>query len=555
MAVGVPGIGAVRIYIRTTANWSNSSLQATISIGGSAGYGVAFSYDSNTLAFSTTTAPNGNVKIYTFSGTWSFQADLVPTNLLPGSGNLGVGGAIKLSGDGNTIIFGNQGESSNTGAAYIFTRSGGVWTERNKLFGSGATASARFGIATSISGDGLTAVVGGSGDGGLGAAWIFRKNELSINPSWSNYGSKIRLIGSAGPLTTRSLAISGDGNTVAVGVSADNSVFIYIKSGSDWIQQGNKITSPADLGASSFGFSVALTTDGNKLIVGATTYLTSLGAVAIFSRSAGVWTQQGVSITNAFGTGGTKSFGWSVAISSDGNTVAFGGPDDNSDIGAAFVYIWNGTAWASQQRFDGISGFSEFGKKVALSADGNILAVGSPSTDNTGGITVFNRYGTTWLQIDPKTTPGTLTLGRSLSISGNGMVIAAGSSGTNGFVNIYTFYTGKWVLQQKTLIVTGFGSTDGLDQGSDVKLSYNGDLLAVGARNYNGTEGCVLIYAANNEGQFEYKKTLLPQTRNNSPGVNFGDILSMSDDGSIVVAGSASNFTIGSTNRTVHIYS
>ena len=103
---------------------------------------------------------------------WSQRAKLVGTSAL-GSPVL-QGFSVSLSRDGKNAIVGGPGDSGNVGAAWVFTRSDGVWTQRAKLVGIGAIGNAFQGNSVSLSGDGKTAIVGGPGDNGnLGAAWVY----------------------------------------------------------------------------------------------------------------------------------------------------------------------------------------------------------------------------------------------------------------------------------------------------------------------------------------------------------------------------------------------
>ena len=75
------------------------------------------------------------------------------------------GFSVALSGDGNTAIVGGPGDNVQLGAAWVYTRSGGVWTQQgSKLVGTGAVGSAHQGISVALSADGNTAIVGGTTD-------------------------------------------------------------------------------------------------------------------------------------------------------------------------------------------------------------------------------------------------------------------------------------------------------------------------------------------------------------------------------------------------------
>jgi hypothetical protein len=97
---------------------------------------------------------------------------------LVGTGASGVsqqGASVALSADGNTAIVGGPGDNNGQGAAWVYTRSGGVWTQQgNKFVGTGASGAAQQGVSVSLSVDGNTAIVGGLDDnGGAGAAWVY----------------------------------------------------------------------------------------------------------------------------------------------------------------------------------------------------------------------------------------------------------------------------------------------------------------------------------------------------------------------------------------------
>lgn len=136
-----------------------------------------------------------------------------------------------------------------------------------------------------------------------------------------------------------SVALSTDGKTAIVGGPTDNvtgAAWVYVRSDSGWVQQGAKLFGAGAIvyGSLNFGCSVALSADGNTAIVGGKSDNSSAGAAWVFTRSNGVWRQQGGKLV---GTGaiGTAQQGRSVALSADGNTAIVGGPYDNAEVGAA----------------------------------------------------------------------------------------------------------------------------------------------------------------------------------------------------------------------------
>jgi hypothetical protein len=204
------------------------------------------------------------------------QAKLVGTSAV---GAARQGSSVALSSDGNTAIVGGLYDNSLAGAAWVYTRSGGVWTQQSKLVGTDAVGAARQGSSVALSSDGNTAIVGGPFDNSrTGAVWV------------------------------------------------------YTRSGGVWTQQ-SKLVGTGAVGADQ-GTSVALSSDGNTAIVGGPSG-NSTGAAWVFTRSGGVWTQQ----SKLVGTAAYAVQGASVALSSDGGTAIVGGSADNSHAGAAWVFV------------------------------------------------------------------------------------------------------------------------------------------------------------------------------------------------------------------------
>jgi hypothetical protein len=121
----------------------------------------------------------------TRSGVWTQQG-----SKLVGNGAVGTaeqGQSVALSSDGNTAAVGGNTDNGNAGAVWVFTRSGGVWTQQgSKLVGNGAVGTAEQGQSVALSGDGNTAIVGGYVDNGfLGAAWVFAQppGNLQVSPA------------------------------------------------------------------------------------------------------------------------------------------------------------------------------------------------------------------------------------------------------------------------------------------------------------------------------------------------------------------------------------
>jgi hypothetical protein len=199
------------------------------------------------------------------------------------------GWSIALSADGNTAIVGGYFDSSGAGAAWVFTRTSGVWTQQGgKLVGTGAVGGASYqGNSVALSAEGNTAIVGGTYDSsGIGAAWVFTRS----SGVWSQQGSKLVGTGAVRfSLQGASVALSADGNTAIVGGEGDNSyagaAWVFTRSSGVWSQQGSKLVGTGALGSAMQGSSVALSADGNTAIVGGFYDNTGAGAAWVFTRS------------------------------------------------------------------------------------------------------------------------------------------------------------------------------------------------------------------------------------------------------------------------------
>jgi hypothetical protein len=313
---------------------------------------------------------------------------------LLGTGAVGAayqGTSASISFDGNTAIIGGRGDNNLAGAAWLWTRSGVAWTQQgSKLVGTGAVGASQQGLSVSLSSDGNTAIVGGPYDNSeAGAAWVWTRS----GGAWSQQGSK--LVGTGAVAVARqgiSVSLSSDGNTALVGGRGDNSnvgaAWVWTRSGGVWTQQGNKLVGTGAVGAAYQGYSVSLSSDGNTAIVGGYVDNGSAGAAWIWTRSGGTWTQQGSKLVGT-GAVGAAFQGFSVSLSSDGNTALVGGYNDASAVGATWVWTRSGGVWTQQGTKlvgTGIIGSNALqGSSVSLSSNGNTAIVGGYSDNSYAG--------------------------------------------------------------------------------------------------------------------------------------------------------------------------
>ena len=372
------------------------------------------------------------------------------------------GQSVAISADGNTAIIGGYKDNNGIGAAWIFTRSNGIWTQQgNKLVGSDAVGTSGQGLSVSISADGNTAIVGGPYDNtDTGAVWIFTRT----GGVWLQQGSK--LVGSGGSgligaLQGSSVSISGDRNTAIVGGPTDNhfvgAVWVYTNSGGVWTQQGNKLVGTGIVGVGTkIGISVSLSYDGNTAIAGGYGDSSSHGAGWIFTRSSGVWTQQGNKLVGTGGIAEGCEQGESVSISADGNTAIIGGIENyTNNTGAAWVFTRSAGVWTQQGNKlvgSGSIGSNPYeGSSVSLSYSGDTAVFGgrhdnfdNVSSDSYGATWIFTRSGGVWSQLENKLLNSNAyqaNQGTSVCISSDGSTIIVGGPGDNNDIGAAWIYS------------------------------------------------------------------------------------------------------------------
>ena len=231
------------------------------------------------------------------------------------------------------------------GAAYVFTRSGGLWTEQAQLIAGDGAAGDRFGHWVALSGE--TALVGApyhdtAGKVSAGAAYVFTRS----GGLWTEQAQLIAGDGAAEDKFGYSVALSGETalvgapNHATKGLENAGAAYVFTRSGGSWPQQAQKIAGDIATG-DQFGFSVALF--GETALVGAKFHDTAgkvgAGAAYVFSRSGGSWTEQ----AQLFGWDGAAGddFGFSVALS--GGTALIGAPRHDAaglaNAGIAYVFL------------------------------------------------------------------------------------------------------------------------------------------------------------------------------------------------------------------------
>jgi hypothetical protein len=399
---------SVAIALAQSLVQQGSKLVGTGAVGDAwQGQSVAISADGNTALVG---GPYDNGKVgavwvWTREGAiWTQQGQKLVASDAVGSSWQGI--SVALSADGNTALSGGYGENNGIGAAWIWTRNESVWTQDPKLVGTGWRGTANQGSAVALSADGNTALIGGAGDDGgvvidrpYGAVWVWTRS----GTVWSQDGPKLVGTGASvtfgGPGQGGQVALSADASTALVGGQWDDdgvgAAWVFGQMATDWEQQGPKLVGSGAAVNASQGFSVALSGDGNTAFEGGTEDVPD-GAVWVWTRLQGVWTQQGAKLVPD-DADEPAEFGSAIALSGDGLTAVISGRNDRNDSGGGALWVWEWTRAGWRQAGPkvagtGVTGFAQQGWSLAMSGDGSTVISGGPADDgDLGAAWVFTR--------------------------------------------------------------------------------------------------------------------------------------------------------------------
>ena len=346
-----------------------------------------------------------------------------------GSGGESFGSSVAMSSDGKRIAVGAMNHSSNDGEVRVYDNVGGQWTQVGPSIPGAANE--RFGQSISISSDGMRVAVGAA----FGTETI-KVYEYS-NATWNKI---FEASGVSGDQFGKVISISSDGKRVASGALSDTSNTGYAR-----VYDIDSQTLLVQLTGTStneyFGSSVSLNSDGTRLAVGADQYQNGNGYVKIYRESEGSWSSLG----QISGDSNGDRFGYAVSISSNGNRVAIGAYLHSSNRGHVRIYEYSGGTWNKIGiDLDGEGSGDEFGFSVSLSSNGKRVMAGGPlyESDDRGVVKVYEETGGTWNQVFSNIVEGAGDkMGRVVSMSSDGNVIVAGSSlatSQDGKVVVYT---------------------------------------------------------------------------------------------------------------------
>jgi hypothetical protein len=501
--------------------------------GDEAGTSISLSSDGTIIAIGAPgyNGDRGTVRVYTSpsGGAWKQHgSNIIGTdavNSVTGITGDKAGTSVSLSSDGQTVCVGAPGHDYNKGAVRIYRSSEGGWSQLGNDI-DGASAGDKFGTSVSMSTEataGDTVAVGIPGhNSNQGKVKVYRFS----GGAWVQRGGDI--VGLTGDQHGHSVSLSSDSNTVAVGSPGHSSslgtVRVY-RYGTSWVQIGgaNDLNGVLETGSSSVdqaGYSVSLSGDGNIVAVGAPGRSLQTGTVRVYeyNQILDVWSQLGQNIAgdcngDTCDATGQQS-GYSVDLTSDGNTVAIGsiGNDDEATNGGKVrVYEYDGCTWKKvcadhytcMSDLYGESVSDQIGTSVSIQGSGTDIKIAYGASSNGPGTAgVFNFTSFTNNTIDRQEVLDTL-------------IMHGGYANNYAFDDMWYFdiVTKRW-LEKDTFIYPDY--TDGCTDDFDYIDAIEND------PNIPADEKCIKQHWAKDlvrSSRFPFEpKSFLPDIRDSSEG-------------------------------------
>ena len=372
--------------------------------------------------------------------------------------------SVSLSSDGTILAVGgykNDGNGDNSGHTRIYQWNSETnsWVQLGNDI-DGEEAGDESGYSVSLSSDGTIVAIGSpqgvnSRYGGGGHVRIYQWDAGSS--AWNKLGNTIPSPWGNTDDAGQSVSLSSDGNSIVVGSPGRGSagpnwkrggaahVYDWNSGSNTWVKRGYQLPSSTELSGTGqerqeHGFSVSISSDGNIAAVGSPA-IGYWGYAQVIAWNGSRWVQRGSDIGGEF----TEATGYSVSLSSDGNTVAVGSiyteppGGDATNTGKTRIYAWDGSAWV--QRGSDIFGEAASdlsGNSVSLSDDGKTVAIGAWQNDGNGSqaghTRIYKWNESEWVQIDTDIdaeAAGDYS-GWRVSLSGDGNTVAIGAQQNDG---------------------------------------------------------------------------------------------------------------------------
>ncbi len=283
------------------------------------------------------------------------------------------------------------------------------------------------------------------------------------------------------------IALSGNASVLALSrespYGGDPGAFIFDWNGSEWVQRGGVLIPP---GNGYWYDGVGLSSDGNTFAYGKV-YLDGWeGGVYIYDWDGAKWIQRG-SVVTPNQRVNWDSFGASISFSADTKVMVVGGWAN------VWTFDWNGSVWVERNNLKGLppspEGTPAYGN-AAISADAKVLAAGCGSGSTLSSVYIYDLVGSTWVRRNTIVGPSGSAFGSDVALSSNGNLLAVGST---NFVYLYDRSGSGWIRRGDPLSVTGGGGSFG----KSVDISSDGGVLVTSDFSYprgDGSTGATYTY-------------------------------------------------------------
>jgi uncharacterized protein (TIGR03437 family) len=510
--------GSAYVFFRNAANWSQQAKLQPADGTANKQFGYDVDVDLDTVVIGARdddSNPNnfanqGSAYVYTRNGTvWSQQQ-----KLLAPDGAAQDFFAQDVAIDGDTAIVSSSsddlGAAQDAGSAYVYFRVGAAWPMQQKLTGSDGEAGDNFGSAVAV--DGNTAVITAHSDdigaaSNQGSAYVFTRS----GTVWS-FQQKLAM-GAAGQGFGLGAALAGDTLMISAGSLSFSTGAVHVFTRTNNVWSFKQTLLPNDSKIQQF-FGEELALDGTTAVISAAgdpiNGKTFQGAAYVFTFANNTWSQS-QKLFAADGEAGDL-FGSGVAI--HGNVIAIGAEGDtfgaNANKGSAYFYERpnaNG-AFAFVSKITSVNGNADdrFGRAVAVS--GNVIAVGAPLEDQNanmqqGAVHLYEKVGNSWTflqRLTPATGAADDWFGSAVQLNGTVLAVAAVRDDVSGAVNQGSVYVYERPAPQFSLTQQLFANDGAAGDSFGSGIALDAETLVIGARSddilANISQGSAYIFVA-----------------------------------------------------------
>ncbi|MBS0196469.1 MAG: hypothetical protein JSR77_06905 [Planctomycetes bacterium] len=464
---GAADAGAAYIFARSGLAWTQVTKLTASDRAAGDNFGQAVAIDGDYAAVG---SPNdgysgfnalGSVYIFhRINGVWTQEFNiLAPASGLRGNFNR-FGNSVKLS--GNTIAIAAQYEDSSRGAAYVFVRSGTSWTLQQRFQPAGMPGSAFFGSEVGLDGD--TLVVGAQGDNtgngfATGSAYVFGRS----GTVWSQQAKLVGTSTTSSDQFGRFVGVGGDRCVICSPLETASGVsYVYRKVGASWVQE-QRLLPAVPASTSYYGMSLAISHDATRMIVGFDHAGPAIdGSVDVLTRSGNTWTR----LTTLRSSDASNAHNFAISAALDADTVIVG--DEENDFGGfaspgaayAFMPFTNGNDLCANA--SGVVAGSYVGCTSGMGAHGSATCGNSNSTED-----VYYTYTASCTQTVNFNTAGS-EYDTVLSIHSGCPATSSNLLDCNDDIALGTLYSNitMQVNKGQTVVirVSGFNGADGVFQ-------------------------------------------------------------------------------------------